>query len=427
MYTLSISIFVLYSRQGAVQSITAAMFNSGPIHFSMLNPDRGEIKVISPIECCCKCIESDLCVTINYRRISKMCQMSSFESRVLEVVQDADESHLYSRCKLSVRNGLIIQGVRSETLTIVFRLLLFIVSRDMYLTWFVHSLSSNLGKGWTFTTGPSRPTWGTTSLRNCAPLPEVHPGLSGVLRRFETALLYPRSIQAYQGYYVVSKLRSFTTGPSRPTWSTTSLRNCASLPQVHPGLAPFPQVHPGLPAVLRRFETALLYPRSIQAYLGYYVASKLCFFTTGPSRPTWGTTSLWNCASLPQVHPGLPGVLHRFETAVIYPRPNPKDIISERLLSSYALPPPPPATYYWYWIFYLEGVSSYNGRGRGRIDRVYRGSPLLHGTPAGMQGRGCLQLGVFADGQFYLSHIGGCAPDLFGHVHCLTVVSERIS
>jgi hypothetical protein len=83
----------------------------------------------------------------------------------------------------------------------------------------------------------------------CAPLPEVHPGPSGVLRRFETALLCPRSIQAYL--------------------STTSLRNCAPLPQVHPGLP------------------------------GYYVASKLRSSTPGPSRPTW--------------------VLRRFEPALLYP------------------------------------------------------------------------------------------------------------
>jgi hypothetical protein len=84
---------------------------------------------------------------------------------------------------------------------------------------------------------PSRPTWGTKSLRNCAPPPQVpskgyhigravsHPGLPGVLRRFGTALLYPRSnprdiisgglfpIQAYLGYYVASELRSSTPGP----------------------------------------------------------------------------------------------------------------------------------------------------------------------------------------------------------------------
>jgi hypothetical protein len=75
-----------------------------------------------------------------------------------------------------------------------------------------------------------------TSLRSCSPLPQVpsigyhiwkavtHPGLSGVLRRFEAALLYPRShpwdiisggllpIQAYLGYYVASKLLSSTPG-----------------------------------------------------------------------------------------------------------------------------------------------------------------------------------------------------------------------
>jgi hypothetical protein len=32
------------------------------------------------------------------------------------------------------------------------------------------------------------------------------------------------------------------------------------------------------------------------------------------------------------LHPGLPGVLRRFETALLYPRPNPRDIISGQLL-----------------------------------------------------------------------------------------------
>jgi hypothetical protein len=53
----------------------------------------------------------------------------------------------------------------------------------------------------------------------------LHPGLPGVLRRFESALLYPRSnpwniisggllpIQAYLGYYDASKQRSSTPGP----------------------------------------------------------------------------------------------------------------------------------------------------------------------------------------------------------------------
>jgi hypothetical protein len=82
---------------------------------------------------------------------------------------------------------------------------------------------------------------------------------------------------------------------SSPTWGTTSIRNCSPLPQVsskgyHIGRA---VTHPGLPGVLRCFKTALLYPRShprdvlsggllpIQAYLGYYVTSKLGFFTPG--------------------------------------------------------------------------------------------------------------------------------------------------
>jgi hypothetical protein len=52
-------------------------------------------------------------------------------------------------------------------------------------------------------------------------------------------------------------------------------------------------LHPGLPAVLRRFETVLLYPwfntydmisgglLPIQAYLGYYIASELHSSTPG--------------------------------------------------------------------------------------------------------------------------------------------------
>jgi hypothetical protein len=44
-----------------------------------------------------------------------------------------------------------------------------------------------------------------------------------------------------------------------------------------------------------------------------------------------------------QIHPSLPGVLRRFETALLYPRPNRRDIISEGLLPSHALPP---AKYY---------------------------------------------------------------------------------
>jgi hypothetical protein len=67
---------------------------------------------------------------------------------------------------------------------------------------------------------------------------------------------------------------------------------------------------------------------------------------TYPSRPTWGTTPLRNCAPLPQVqsihgisyregcYPStrLPRVLRRFETALLYPRSNPWDIISGGLL-----------------------------------------------------------------------------------------------
>jgi hypothetical protein len=117
----------------------------------------------------------------------------------------------------------------------------------------------------------------------------------------------------YLGYYVASKLRSSIPGPnhgisyregrfpSRPTWGTTSLRNCAPLSRVqtmgyHIGRA---VSHRGLPGVQRRFETSLLYPRSNPwDREGCYLA-----------RPTWSN-------------------IRRFETALLYPGSKPWDIIS---------------------------------------------------------------------------------------------------
>jgi hypothetical protein len=52
--------------------------------------------------------------------------------------------------------------------------------------------------------------------------------------------------------------------------------------------SPLISMRAGLPWALRRFETVLLYPMSIQASLGHYVASTMCSCT--------------------HVHPGLPQV-----------------------------------------------------------------------------------------------------------------------
>jgi hypothetical protein len=132
----------------------------------------------------------------------------------------------------------------------------------------------------------------------------LNPGLPGVLRRFETALLlYPRfnpwdiisggmsPTQAYLGYNAASKLRSFTTGLIHGiSWSGG--------------------------------------PLPIQAYL-WYAASKLYSYTPGQSTGYHIGRAV--------AHPGQPGI-RRLETVLLYPRSNPRHIISGRLLPSHALP-----------------------------------------------------------------------------------------
>jgi hypothetical protein len=124
------------------------------------------------------------------------------------------------------------------------------------------------------------------------------------------------------------------------------------------------------------------------------------------SRPTWGTTSLQNCASYPI-------------------RSNPRDIISERLLNYLAVRCFPLNITNRYVIL-REWVHQYNGRGR----CPNNGSPLLGhrqavvGTPAkwpaSMHGSkavgvACLELGVSVRwvGDWQLIHLnptGACAP-----------------
>jgi hypothetical protein len=115
-------------------------------------------------------------------------------------------------------------------------------------------------------------------------------------------------------------------------------------------------------------------------------------------------------------HPRQPGVLRRFETALLYPRFNPRDIISGRLLPSHALPP---AKYYWYMFILREWVHQlqrpWAGQHRSRVSwKSIVGTPAsVHGSKA--VGVACLEsmnwVRVTGAGQFYLSHIGGCAPD----------------
>jgi hypothetical protein len=115
----------------------------------------------------------------------------------------------------------------------------------------------------------------------------------------------------------------------------------------------------------------------IQAYLGYYVASKLRFSTPGPIH----RISSWDGCCLAM------GCLPLNITNI-------------------------------YFIL-REWVHQYNGRGRGAIDLVYHGSPFF-GTPASVHGSkavgvACLEsmnwVRVTGAGQVYLSHIGGCAHD----------------
>jgi hypothetical protein len=123
----------------------------------------------------------------------------------------------------------------------------------------------------------------------------------------------------------------------------------------------------------------------------------------------------------------LTGVLRRFETALLYPRPNPRDIISGWLLSSRALPP---AKYHEY-IFYFEGVSASVQRPRAWHYRSGVSRKSIVGTAASVQGSkavgvACLELGVsvrwVGDWQFYLSPAGAFTPvtrwpcDLIGHL-----------
>jgi hypothetical protein len=118
----------------------------------------------------------------------------------------------------------------------------------------------------------------------------------------------------------------------------------------------------------KRWIVIMSYP---QAYLGYYVASKLRFFTPGT----------------------IQGISCRggYYLAV---RCLPLNITRR------------------YFIL-REWVHQYNGRGRGAIDLVYHGSPLLGQRQAYMDQRqyrrGLFRIGVsirwVGDGQFYLSPI----------------------
>jgi hypothetical protein len=117
----------------------------------------------------------------------------------------------------------------------------------------------------------------------------MHPGLPGVLRHFDTVLFTPGPIHGI-------------SDASRPTRSTTSLRHCALYPRSHPWDI-----------------------RCIQAYPEYYVASTLCSL---PQVPSMGY----------QMHPGLPGVLRRFDTVLFTPGPI-HGISLGGLLSSHACLP----------------------------------------------------------------------------------------
>jgi hypothetical protein len=98
-----------------------------------------------------------------------------------------------------------------------------------------------------------------------------------------------------------------------------------------------------------------------------------------PFAPIQAYTALRNCALLPQVNPW------DREGCYLAMRCSPL---------------------YWLIVIYFEGVSlSVTTAGRGGVDHEIA-AVVVVGTPAGGH---CL--GDFGDGQFYLSHIGGCSPD----------------
>jgi hypothetical protein len=182
--------------------------------------------------------------------------------------------------------------------------------------------------------------------RSCTPLPQVNPWdiISGGLLPIQAYLGYYVASKMCTSTPGTIHGISYREGcyPSRPPWGSTSPRKCAPLPQVqsmgyHIGRA---VTHPGLPGVLRRLENVLFYPRfnpwdiisggllPTQAYRGYYVASKLRSSTPDPI-----LLDIFIARTV--THPGLSGVQRR---VLLYPRPISWDIISG-FLPSHALPP----------------------------------------------------------------------------------------
>jgi hypothetical protein len=109
------------------------------------------------------------------------------------------------------------------------------------------------------------------------------------------------------------------------------------------------------------------------SYCGIYRGKAVRPRIRNPSRPT-------------------PGVLRRFETALLYPRPNPREIIFGRLLPSHALPPTK-LDIYFEWVSSSVTTAGV-GQNRSRVSRM-----SIVGTPAGGQvskavGVACLELGV---------------------------------